>query len=160
MLAALESVLFVGASTPRHYSLHHHRSHTSWGTSPGALEVGLLVTSGRRSARVSSATLQAVTGAFRDLMTTLGAPEPCDVPRDDAVRRARRSVSASYALDPRSLTLSAEEHHAASSSWTVGFRGPGGEEYDVLVGLVDGYAGSLRIRREKPIEVSTSVGTE
>ena len=46
VLAALEPVLYAGAEAPRHYSLHQHRWHTSWGPSPGALEIGLLVTTG------------------------------------------------------------------------------------------------------------------
>ena len=40
-LAALEPVLFAGAEAPRHYSLHQHRWHTSWGASPGVLDIGI-----------------------------------------------------------------------------------------------------------------------
>ena len=29
-----------GADAPRHYALHQHRSHTSWDSSPGVLEIG------------------------------------------------------------------------------------------------------------------------
>ena len=55
-LAALEPVLHAGSAAPRHYSLHQHRWHTSWGASPGALELGLLVTTGpRTTAAVSEA---------------------------------------------------------------------------------------------------------
>ena len=31
VLTALEPVLYVGGDAPRHYSLHQHRWHTSWG---------------------------------------------------------------------------------------------------------------------------------
>src|SRR5687768_1079027 len=31
LLAALEPVLYAGAEAPRHFSIHQHRWHTSWG---------------------------------------------------------------------------------------------------------------------------------
>ena len=54
VLAALEPVLYAGAGPARHYSLHQHRWHTSWGSSPGALEIGLLVTTGPPTPGVGS----------------------------------------------------------------------------------------------------------
>jgi hypothetical protein len=42
----------------------------------------------------------------------------------------------------------------------VGLRSTAGDEYDVVVGLVDGYAGSVRVRHEERIEVFDSVGSE
>ena len=54
-LAALEPVLYAGAGAPRHYSLHQHRWHTSWGLSPGALDIGLLVTTGTRTTAAARA---------------------------------------------------------------------------------------------------------
>lgn len=160
VLAALEPVLYAGADAPRHYSLHTHRSHTSWGPSPGALEIGLLVSAGTKAAAVSEACQESVLGAFRDLMDTLGRPDPTPISRDAAIMRARRSAATAYALDPETLSLSAEEHHPAANSWTVGLRTTAGDEYDVVVGLVDGYARSVRVRHGDRIEVSDSVGSE
>jgi hypothetical protein len=103
VLSALEPVLRDGSGPPRHYSLHVHRWHTSWGPSPGALEIGLLVTAGTRSAALSD--------AWQDVVTSGAAHD-------------------------------------------------GRDEYDVVVGLVDGYARSVRVRHVERIEVSDSVGSE
>src|SRR5919112_5178284 len=68
ILATLDPVLLVGSEAPRHYSLHQHRWHTSWGASPGALELGLLVTTEARTTMLSAAALDRVTVAFRDVL--------------------------------------------------------------------------------------------
>jgi hypothetical protein len=160
VLAGLEPVLHAGTEPPRHYSLHTHRWHTSWGASPGALELGLLVTAGTASSAVSDAWLAGVTRAFRGLMDLVGRPEPAPTSRDAALQRARHSVATTYGLDPDALSPSAEEHHAGDNSWTVALRATAGEAYDVVVGLVDGYAGSVRVRHRSGVEVSDSVGSE
>ena len=160
ILAALEPVLYVGSAAPRHYSLHQHRWHTSWGVSPGVLELGLLVTTGTRTAAAAEAALDGVTAAFRDLLVLAGRPEPTPTSRDAAVQWARRSAATAFGLDPEALSLSAEEHHPAANSWTVGLRSGTGDEYDVQVGVADGYAGSVRVRHDVRVEVSDSVGTE
>ena len=160
-LAALEPVLYTSAGTPLHYSVHQHRWHTSWGASPGALEVGLLVTVGRRATtNASEGSPDGVLRAFRDLMEATGQPEPTPTSRDAAVVRARRAAATAYAVDPAGLSLSAEEHHPAENSWAVGLRTTAGDEYEVVVGFVDGYAGSIRVRHEQRIEVSDSIGSE
>lgn len=160
VLAALEPVLYAGAEAPRHYSLHQHRWHTSWGMSPGVLEIGILVTTGTSTVALSKALQEGATRGFRALLDLVGRPEPTTTSRDAAVLRARRSVAAAYALDPDTLSLSAEEHHAADNSWLVGLRSTTGDGYDVVVGLVDGYAGSVRVRHEERIEVFDAVGSE
>ena len=160
LLAALEPVLYAGAEAPRHYSLHQHRWHTSWGPSPGVLEIGLLVTTGTRTTAVSRASLDGVTRAFRDLLEIAGRPEPTTTSRDAALLQARRSAATAYARDPEALSVSREAHHPAENSWTFGLRAAAGDEYDVLVGLVDGYAGSVRVRHDERTEVSDSVGSE
>ncbi len=138
VLAALELVLDTGDGVPRHYSLHTHRSHTSWGASPGALEVGLLVTAGSAAAAGSSAWADRAARAVRALMVLVGRPEPTATTRDAALRRARDSVASCYGLDPATLSASTEEHHAADNSWSLALRAGVGEGYDVVVGLVDG----------------------
>lgn len=161
VLGALESVLHADAGAPRHYSLHQHRWHTSWGASPGAMEIGLLVTTGTRSTAASAeAPLDGVTRAFRELMEVAGQPEPTPTSRDAAILRARRGAATAYALDPDTLSLSAEEHHPAENSWTFNLRTTAEDAYEVVVGFVDGYAGSVLVRREQRIEVSDSIGSE
>jgi len=160
-LSALEPVLYAGADAPRHYSLHQHRWHTSWGASPGAMEIGLLVTTGTgTTAAGSEALLDGVTRAFRDLMEVVGQPEPTPTSRDAAILRARRGAATAYAVDPDTLSLSAEEHHPTENSWTFELRATAGDAYEVVVGFVDGYAGSVRVRHEHRIEVSDSIGSE
>jgi len=160
VLAALEPVLYGGTDAPRHYSVHAHRWHTSWGPGPGALEIGLLVTAGTIRAAASEAWKDGVARAFRALMEEVGLPEPTPTSRAAAVTRARRCAGTAYALDPETLTLSSEEHHRAANSWTMGLRAATGDEYDVVVGLVDGYAGSVRVRHVRRTEIFDSVGSE
>ena len=160
VLAALEPVVYAGADTPRHYSIHEHRWHTSWGPSPGALEIGLLVTTGTPTAAASEAPLDDVTRAFRDLLELVGRPRPVPTSRDAAVQRARNAAATAYAVDADALSLSTEEHHLATSSWRLRLRTTSGDGYDVVVGLVDGYAGSVRVRHAGRIEVFDSVGSE
>jgi hypothetical protein len=165
LLAALEPVLYAGADGPRHYSLHQHRSHTSWGLSPGALEIGLLVTTGPTTgpspATASGPAYDGVIRAFRDLLAMVGRPpDPAPPSRDAAVLRARRSAAAAYAVEPEGLRLSAEEHHPDDGSWSISLTTTAGDEYDVLVGLVDGYPASVRVRHTERTEVFDSVGTE
>jgi hypothetical protein len=161
VLAALEPTLYAGAEEPRHYSLHQHRWRTSWGASSGALEFGLLVTTGTRTtAAVSKASHDGVTRAFRDLMEMTGQPEPTPTSRDAAIRRARRGVVTAYSVDPDALSLSVEAHHPAANSWTFRLRTTAEDEYEVVVGFVDGYAGSVWVRHEPRIEASDSIGSE
>jgi hypothetical protein len=160
LLAALEPVLYVGANAPRHYSLHQHRWHTSWGPSPGALEIGVLVTTGARTPALSTAAHDSVVQAFRDLLGLAGRPAPTPTSRDAAILRARRGAATAYALDPDALSLGAEEHHLAENSWTVRLRTTAGDAFDIVVGLVDGYAGSVWVRHAERVEVYDSVGSE
>jgi hypothetical protein len=157
VLAALERTLHAGGTTARHYSLHQHRWHTSWGPSPGVLEVGLLVTTGTRPAGGPDAT-PGVTAAFTDLMDTIGWPAPAPILHDAALLRARRAVAAAYAVDPGALSPRTGQH--LDGSWRIGLRAPTGEGYDVVVGLVSGYVGSVLVRRDERTDVVDSVGTE
>ncbi len=160
VLATLEPVLYAGADAPRHYSLHQHRWHTSWGTSPNELEIDLLVTTGPTTSDLLKASDDAVIRAFRDLMELTGEPELERLSRDDALLRARHSAATAFKVDPESLWLGTEEHHPGEGSWTVGLRTTDGEQYDVRVGFVDGYAASARVGHVRPIEVSDSLGSE
>ncbi|OIJ26240.1 hypothetical protein [Nocardioides luteus] len=160
VLAALEPVLYAGADARRHYSLHQHRWHTSWGASPGALEIGLLVDTGPRTTVLSEASYDGVTDAFRDVMELVGRPERTPTSRTAAVHRARGAAATAYAQDPDALSLRAEEHHPSDNSWTLTLRSTAGEEYDVVVGFVEGYAGSVSVRHLPPIEASDSIGPE
>lgn len=161
VLAALEPVLLADGGSPRHYSLHQHRWHRSWGESPSALELDLEVTTGTRATAAASTSLEdGVTLAFRSLMEVAGQPDPTPTVRDAAILRARHGVATAYAVATDALSLSVEEHHPADNSWTIGLRSATGDEYDVLVGFVDGYAGSVRVRHDQRIEASDSIGNE
>lgn len=160
ILAALEPVLYAGADARRHYSLHQRRWHTSWGASPGALEIGLLVNTGPRTTALSEASYDGVNRAFRDVMEVAGRPERTPTSREAAVQRARRAAATAYALDPEALSLRAEEHHPAENSWTLTLRSTAGDEYDVVVGFVEGYAGSVSVRHVHRIESADSIGPE
>ena len=128
--------------------------------SPGVLELGLLVTTGTRTTAASEAALDGVTRAFRDLLELAGRPESTTTSRDAAVQCGTSAAATAYGLDPETLSLSAEQHHPAANAWTVGLRSSEGDEYDVQVGVVDGYAGSVRVRHDVRTEVSDSVGSE
>lgn len=157
ILELLEPVLAAGTDVPRHYSLHQHRWHTSWGASPNSLELGLLVTCGP-GAR-SDGIGPAVASAFEQLLAATDAGPGGSISRDEALLQARRGAAAAYGLEADTLTVAVEQHHPDANAWTVGLRGRAGE-YDVLVGVVDGYAGALRVRSEPRVEVHDSVGSE
>lgn len=159
-LTALEPVLHAGAEAPWHYSLHQHRWHTSSDVSPGALGIELLVTTGATTTAISEASHDDVTRAFHDLIELAGQPEPTPTSRDAAIVRARHAAATAYGVDPDAMSLSAEEHHPTENSWTVRLRTTAGDMYEVVVGFVDGCAGSVRVRHEQRIEVSDSIGSE
>jgi hypothetical protein len=156
VLAALERILHTGAGAPPHYSVHQHRWHTSWGASPGALEIGLTGT----LPAVEPARLDAVCSAFRELLSLAGEGPGAPTSRDQAIVRARTSTQAAYAVDADALSLNSEEHHAADNLWSLEMHSGRGEVFDVVVGLVDGYVGSVRARRRSAAEVVDSIGSE
>lgn len=158
VLAILEPILTAGVDTPRHYSLDQHRRHTSWGLSRTELSLSLVVITGASTSETVGAADGAVFQAFRDLRELLGPEGSEPLTRDDALLRARRSAATAFEVELESLWLGTEEHHPDEGSWTVGLRTNDGEQYDVLVGFVDGYAGSTRVRHAQPTEVSDSLG--
>lgn len=160
VLETLEPVLSAGVDAPRPFSLHQHRWHASTVNTPGELEIDLLVTTGQMPPEARKATDESVVRAFRTLIELAGRPEPARLLRDDALRRARRTVATTFGVDPDSLWLGAEEHHPGEDSWTVGLRTNDGEQYDVHIGFVDGHPGSARVDHARPIEVSDSLGSE
>lgn len=148
VLGVLEPVVHAGSPRPRHHSLHLHRWHTSWGARDGALDVDLLVTRG-----TAPVVYDDVVAALREVLALLNAPAAGSLlSRDAAVQRAREAVASTYGLDGE-LHLSSEEHHPDLDAWTIELRRPG-EEYLVQVGCVDGYAGSVDVRRKEWAEVS------
>lgn len=160
VLATLGPVLYAGADAPRPYSLHQHRWHTNMGITPNTLEIGLLVTAATTTSDVVKAADDAVIRAFRDLMELTGRPVSDPLSREEALLRARRSAATAFKVEPESLWPGAEEHHPSEGSWTVMLRTNEGEQFDVRIGFVDGYAGSARVGHARPIEVSDSIGSE
>jgi len=147
VLAALEPAVCAGARGPRHHSLHVHRWHSSWGARDGALEIGLLVTIGTPPPAYDE-----VLAALRDVLALVRAEATGPLSRDSAVTRAHHAVASAYGLDGE-LKLSSEEHHPDVNAWTIELRRPG-EEFLALVGCVEGYAGSVDVRRRQRHEVS------
>jgi hypothetical protein len=156
ILATLEPILYAGSDVPRHYSLHQHRWHTSWGANPNTVELGLLVTTGPRDAAVPADT---VASAFRELLAAAGTEASEPVSRNAALTRARSAAASAYGIEAELLSVAVEQHHPEEGAWTVVLRGRSGE-YDVRVGLVDGFPGSVRVRCETDVEVHDSVGSE
>lgn len=159
VLPILEPVLDAGADAPRAFSLHQRR-HTSSGVSPNELQIALVIVTGAMTSDVLKAADDAVTRAFRDLVELTGRPDSEPLSRDDALLRARQSAATAFELEPDSLWPATEEHHPGDGSWTVGLRTNDGQQYDVRIGFVDGYAGSARVVHARPIEVSDSIGSE
>jgi hypothetical protein len=108
---------------------------------------------------VAEAAHDSATRAFRDLLALAGPPEAAPTAREAAILQARRSTATAFAVAPEALTVSTEMHHPARNAWTVGLRTAAGENFDVVVGLVDGYAGSVRVRQQERVEAFDSVGT-
>ena len=99
-----------------------------------------------------------MTRAFRDLLRLADPSQPTPASREAALLRARRSAATAFALDADALTVSTEMHDPAANSWRVGLRTTAGESYDVVVGFLDGYAGSVHVRCQEPIEALDSLG--
>lgn len=160
VLAGLEQILYAGGDVPRHYSLHEHRWHTSWGPTAGVLDLGLQVTTGRQKPVAKQQAYNAVIDAFRELVVLAGGDTGSGLSRDAAVTRARRSISGAYGVDADELSVSTEQHDPAAGVWALTLRGPGGKRYRALVGFLDGYGGSVHVRLEPRLEVADSVGAE
>jgi hypothetical protein len=109
---------------------------------------------------LSQAAQDSVTRAFHELLEVAGQARPTPTSRDAAILRARRGAATAYGVDPDAMSLSAEEHHPAENSWTLRLRTTTGDVYEVVVGVVDGYSGSVRVRHEQRMEVSDSIGSE
>lgn len=158
IMSALEPILYAGDGPPRHYSLHQHRWSTSWGLSPGALELGLLITTTRRSRSDEDA--NTVAEAFRELLGLADVAATDRVTRDMAVVRARRATGTAYGIDGDALRLAFETHDVGADSWRIGLSNTESGEYDVVVGFVDGCAAAIRVRHDAEVEVVDSVGSD
>jgi len=158
IFAALDPVVRVGGEASRHYSLHVHRWHTTWGPTAGAFEIGVTVTTGPRTA--AGASYDAVVEAFGTLMAMTDPLPDEALSRDAAATRAPGSVAAAYGVDAETLVLTSEEHHRDRGAWGFGLRTPTLDRYAVLVGLIDGYAGSVRVQHAPAAEARDSVGTD
>lgn len=159
-LAALEPVVSVVGEKRRHYSLHEHRWHTSWGPATGGLDLGITVTTGAATRRMAAANQEATVAAFDTLLAKAPVVATESLTRKGAVIRARSAVAAAYALDPDALVLTVEQHDAGRRAWRFALSDSHLDRYDVTVGFLDGYAGSVHVRHEAPDEVHDSVGID
>lgn len=62
-------------------------------------------------------------------------------------------------IDPKALSLTDEEHHAAEGRWSLGLALPEVARFQVQLGLVPGALASAHVRRMPVGEVVDSVGT-
>jgi hypothetical protein len=160
-LEALEPILYAGAETPLVYSVNVNRHHTSWGSALGEAEIRLNLTTGRMSAMLAPTALDAVTLAFRRVREHAGGPVRPKLRHDDAIALARVRVEEAYPeVHSDALSVSDEEHRAAHDSWSIGLRTKDLDRYVVVIGFLDGYAGSAHVRHQPRSEVLDSVGSE
>ena len=158
-LEALEPILYSDTETPSVYSVHVNRSHTSWGSGAGDVEIRMSLTTGLRA--TTKPAFQAVTDAFRRVLEHAGRLEPAAFGHDEAIASARTRVEEAYpAVHSDALRISSEEHRAAQGSWSVGLTTRDLDRYVVVVGFLDGYPGSAHVRHEPRSEVLDSLGSE
>jgi hypothetical protein len=87
------------------------------------------------------------------------APDSPVPDRADALSAATAAVVHAYAdVDPRSLSLTDEEHHADEGCWTVGLAVVGATRFRVQLGLAPGLPASTHVHRVPLAEVVDSVG--
>jgi hypothetical protein len=160
-LETLEPILYADERAPRDYSVHVNRNHTSWGAAAGDVEIRVNLMGGRMSTTLTAAALDAVTDAFRTVLGRGSAPESVELLEDEAVASACARVEEAYPeVHSDVLSVSEVEHRAAERAWSVGLRTHDLDRYLVLLGFLDGYAGSAHIRHEPRSEVLDSVGWE
>lgn len=84
---------------------------------------------------------------------------PVALDRTDALDAAVAAVVHAYPdVDPETLSLTDEEHHAEAGQWSFGLSAPGATRFRVLLGLVPGLPGSAHVHRMPLGEVVDSVG--
>jgi hypothetical protein len=91
----------------------------------------------------------------------IGAPTPpAGAPaRDEAIAAAEAAVAHAFpGVDPKALSLTDEEHHAAELRWSVGLSVQGVARFQVQLGFVPGAPTSAHVHRMPVGEVVDSVG--
>ncbi len=77
-----------------------------------------------------------------------------------ALTAAMAAIAHSFpGIDPKALSLTDEEHHAAEGRWSLGLALPEVARFQVQLGLVPGALASAHVRRMPVGEVVDSVGT-
>jgi hypothetical protein len=160
-LETLEPILYADERAPRDYSVHVNRNHTSWGAAAGDVELRVNLIGPRMATTLTAPALDAVADAFRTVLEMGGPPEPVELGEDEAVATACARVEEAYPqVHSDVLSVSEVEHRPAQRAWSVGLRTRDLDRYLVVVGFLDGYAGSTHIRHEPRSEVIDSVGSE
>lgn len=159
-LEALEPILYALADPPLDYSVHVDRSRTSRAAA-GDVEIRVSLTTGSTSIAFGATALDGVKNAFRTVLEVAGPPESPVLRHDEAIARAMVRVEEAFPdVHSDVLSVSEEEHRAAQGSWSVGLRTRELDRYLVVVGFLDGYAGSAHVRHEPRGEVLDAVGSE
>ena len=94
-----------------------------------------------------------------DAYRRLGATAD-EVPRAEAIARARGAVGAAWRdVDLAALTVSEEEHRRSEVAWVIGLSSVDGTRYRVEVGAVGGDPTTAHAVRTSVAEVADSIGT-
>jgi hypothetical protein len=97
--------------------------------------------------------------AFSRMVGQFAPGPPVALPRPDALDAAVAAVGHAYPdVDPETLSLTDEEHHAEAGQWSFSLSAPGATRFRVLLGLVPGLPGSAHVHRMPLGEVVDSVG--
>lgn len=159
-LECLEEVLDLAGGTPS-WVVDVSRTHRGDRKGVGEAHLSVLLALGAPpSAGGSMPDLTPVMRNAFSRMVGRSAPEPAaTLARSEALDAAVAAVGHAYPdVDPGSLSLTDEEHHAEAGQWSFGLSASGTTRFRVLLGLVPGLPGSAHVHRMPQAEVVDSVG--
>lgn len=159
-LDAVEGILTAGGGRPPPHAVTVSRTHADWGGRTARADVMMSVAMTDVTRAVPLEVRDAVTTAFRTMMSAAGrAPLP-GVAHDEAIAVARRLVATVWPdVDPTALAVSDEEHKVATRAWSLGLVTHDRTRYEAEVGFVEGDPATVHVRRSHEPEVVDSVGT-
>lgn len=158
-LECLEPVLGSSDGAPP-WVVEVSRTHRSDRDGLGAARLSVLLAVGDRPADGGPAPdLTPLVAEAFSRMVGRYAPDSPVPDRADALSAARAAVAHAYGeVDPRTLALTDEEHHADEGCWTVGLAVVGATRFRVQLGLAPGLPASTHVHRVPLGEVVDSVG--
>ena len=158
-LECLEPVLDAAGGPPS-WVVDVARSHRSDRDGLGEAHLSILVAMDENApmAHAVRDLTRVVQAAFATLARTSRVAERA-LSRGDAIEGARAAVAHAFpGVDPKDLSLTDEEHHAAEGRWSVGLARAGATRYQVQLGFVPEVPASAHVHRMPLGEVVDSVG--